>query len=151
ASDQPEATALYAAEPKPEPETVRDPEIAEPQWPGLSSPLPPVPNTDAPLLPPLDPVQPARLPVWAGRSLQSVKPTHLRPAIPLQPLLAPASANAILRVAIAREMPRGPIDTEALVRSIASRQAVRALPRMLVTTLRFGLQVLVDLGAGMEP
>ena len=157
---RPEATVPYAAEPEIKTGTDRVPEIAAPPELGPSSLPPPVPDKDVPLLPPLDPVPflptldpvpPTRVTVWPSRNLQSVESANLRATIPLQPLLAPASATAILRVAIAREVPSASIDADALVRAITSRLAVRALPRKLTTTLRFGVQALVDLGAGMEP
>jgi hypothetical protein len=71
--------------------------------------------------------------------------------VPYQSLLPPSSEAATLHVLLSRTVPEGPVDLERLVDQLAGNIAVDALPRLPVRTLRFGVQVLVDLGEGMEP
>jgi hypothetical protein len=68
-----------------------------------------------------------------------------------EPLLPPRSAAAILLTMIARNTEDGPLDVAAIVEMLARRQAVERLPREVRPTLRFGVQVLVDLGLAMQP
>ena len=127
------------------------PGLTEPSESDRPPPLQAVLNKDLPLLPPLDPVPVSRPQVWPGPALAQVEPRHLSPRIPVQPLLAPSSADVVLRTAIARWVPAGPVDTDALVRTVARQRVVRIIPRTPVATLSFGAQVLVDTGPGMEP
>ncbi|MEU5464277.1 hypothetical protein ACH4KU_23400 [Streptomyces althioticus] len=67
-----------------------------------------------------------------------------------QPLLPPRSEPAILRQLLSRRVYEGPIDVERTLTILTSGQYVSFLPRHPVRTLRFGVQVLVDIGDGME-
>ena len=116
-----------------------------------SAPRQAVLNTNLPVLPPLDPSVVSQSYVWRGSPLPAPESRTRSPRIPLQPLLASSSAEAILRTAIARSVPGGAVDTRSLVRTVARQKVVRIVPRMPVATLRFGGQVMVDLGRGMEP
>jgi hypothetical protein len=108
-------------------------------------------DDELPLLIPLsDDPAPLRW-VWRGPALGEVQPEHLAPQIPFRPLLAPRSADTVLRTVVSRRVRAGPVDTDALVQLMAQQRPVRALPLERVTTLSFGAQVLVDLGQGMEP
>jgi len=88
---------------------------------------------------------------WQAPALAEVTTGHLAPPVPFLPLLAPHSADATLRAAVSRWVRAGPVDTHALVRALARRQPVRALPLKPIATLRFGAQILADLGRGMDP
>jgi hypothetical protein len=68
-----------------------------------------------------------------------------------EPLLPPRSAAAILLTMIARNTEDGPLDVAAIVEMLARRQAIDRMPREVRPTLRFGVQVLVDLGLAMQP
>jgi hypothetical protein len=80
-----------------------------------------------------------------------VEPARLRAARPHEPLLAPLSTNALLGTALARPVPEGEIDLAAVVTAISQVRPLDALPRLPVRTLRFGVQILVDIGSGMQP
>jgi hypothetical protein len=54
-------------------------------------------------------------------------------------------------VVLSRTVPEGPVDLNRLLEQLAGNITVEELPRQPVRTLRFGVQVLVDLGEGMEP
>jgi hypothetical protein len=117
----------------------------------LSAPRSPELNPNLPLLPSLDPSTASQSYLWRGSPLPAPESRPHSLASRLQPLLAPCSAEAILRTVVARTVPGGPVDTRAVVRTMARQKVVRSVPRMPVVTLRFGAQVMVDLGRGMEP
>jgi hypothetical protein len=108
-------------------------------------------SDELPLLVPLSGEPVPRRWVWRGPALEEVQPKHLAPRIPFHPLLAPHSAEVVLRTVVSRWVRAGPPDTDALVQMLARQRQVRALPLKPITTLRFGTQVLIDLGRGMEP
>jgi hypothetical protein len=88
----------------------------------------------------------------AGASLPRVEEErHLSPVLPHQPLLPPATAPAILHRALSRHVAEGAIDITALVETVARCQPITLVPRQPVPTLRYGIEVLVDLGPGMQP
>ncbi|MFD3969926.1 hypothetical protein [Streptomyces cyaneofuscatus] len=65
-------------------------------------------------------------------------------------LLPPNSETATLQTVLSRTVPEGEIDTHRLLEEFATGRPLQELPRLPVRTLRFGTQVLVDLGPGME-
>lgn len=67
------------------------------------------------------------------------------------PLLAPRSAAAMLQAMLARSIEEGPLNVAAIVESLARRKSIERLPREARRTLRFGVQVLVDVGLAMQP
>ena len=151
-----EPEAGSAPEPAPGPSSRVDLEPGPAPGPGAGEPTPPVPppvllNEELPLLVPLDGDPIPRRWVWRGPTLAELRPGQLAPRIPFSPLLAPYSAEVVLRSVASRWVRDGPVDTDGLVQILARGQPVRALPRRPVATLRFGTQVLVDLGRGMEP
>ncbi|MGD9482706.1 hypothetical protein WDH52_05500 [Streptomyces sp. TRM70308] len=83
-----------------------------------------------------------------GRPLGDGAPV---PAARYRPLLPPRSEAAILHTLCARVVPEGPVDVDRLLEELARGTAPAALPRQPVRTLRFGVQVLIDLGPGMQP
>lgn len=72
-------------------------------------------------------------------------------APPHVPLLPPSTANSLLERLLARADRDGPLDVPALVETVATRRVPREFPRRPVPTLRFGVQVLVDVGESMTP
>jgi hypothetical protein len=86
-----------------------------------------------------------------GASLPRVEERHLSPAVPYRPLFPPRSTPAILQAALSCQVAEGPIDITALVETVARCKPVSEVPRRHVPTLRYGVQVLVDLGPGMQP
>lgn len=73
------------------------------------------------------------------------------PRPPLEPLLVPEWTRAILSTALSTACGEGDVDVERVAERIARREAVTAVPRLPLTTLRRGVQVLVDQGQGMQP
>ncbi|MET9833391.1 hypothetical protein ABZ078_29725 [Streptomyces sp. NPDC006385] len=125
---------------------------------------PPPPRTDQaapggaaslPDLPVLEPVGHDAPDVndWAlVRSLDEVTERHLRARPPLEPLLTTRSSAAILSAALTTPVrDDGEPDIEALVDFFARGIPPTRLPRAPRPTLRFGVQVLVDLGDSMQP
>ncbi|MFB6889771.1 hypothetical protein ACFCX4_10705 [Kitasatospora sp. NPDC056327] len=55
-----------------------------------------------------------------------------------------------LQTLLSRVVPEGRIDTDRLLELLTTGRPLLGLPRLPVRTLRFGVQILVDLGAGME-
>jgi hypothetical protein len=107
------------------------------------------PRSDLPLLKPV-----ARQAVegtgWGTESLPPPK-TETVGAVPERiPLLEPRSAAATFQTMIARKFPDGPLDVPAVVEMLARRQLPVRLPRQAWPTLRFGVEVLVDLGLPMR-
>ncbi|MFH8802597.1 hypothetical protein ACH4F6_23795 [Streptomyces sp. NPDC017936] len=111
----------------------------------------PEPRVPAVLFPPLVRVSAGPPPAvdWEGTPTLPERTTG-RPARALEPLLPPRAAPAVLRGALATRTPVGGApDVGALVDAVARGVACRELPRVPRSTLRFGVQVLVDLGDGM--
>ncbi|MEV6109111.1 hypothetical protein AB0M28_31060 [Streptomyces sp. NPDC051940] len=72
------------------------------------------------------------------------EPPHL-------PLLAPRSTAAVLHAALSRTRPEGEPDVEAAAHRIARGRPVAHIPRRPLPTLRYGVQILADVSASMEP
>jgi hypothetical protein len=83
--------------------------------------------------------------------LQHVTDTHLTAVLDYEPLFAPRSAPAAIATAVATETDDGPIDVEAIVAALARRQPLSRLPRKRQQSLRFGVQILIDIGESMQP
>jgi hypothetical protein len=110
----------------------------------------PSPTADIPLLTPVrSGFAPAAL--ETSVSLPRVEERHLSPTVPYRPLFPPRSTSAILQAALSCQVDEGPIDITALVETVARCKPIPAVPRKHVPTLRFGVQVLVDMGPGMQP
>jgi hypothetical protein len=104
-------------------------------------------------LPLLEPVarQPVTTTRWEVEPLARPTQHDLSALPPYQPLLAPRSTPAILQTVLSRVIEGGELDIEALVETLARGRPVSELPRRRVRTLRFGVDILCDLGQGMEP
>jgi hypothetical protein len=70
--------------------------------------------------------------------------------LPFSPLLLPRWTRSILSAALASPDADGPPDLDKLVEMAGRRQSVKSLPRLPKSTLRRGVQVLLDTGPGME-
>ncbi|WP_158997557.1 hypothetical protein [Streptomyces aureus] len=70
------------------------------------------------------------------------------PPHPYLPLFPPRSESAILRLLLSRVVHEGPIDVQRVLTAMAHGRHVAELPRLPVRTLRFGVQVLVDINEG---
>ncbi|GAA2389580.1 hypothetical protein [Streptomyces coeruleofuscus] len=79
------------------------------------------------------------------------RPTAERVPLPHLPLFVPGWTSAILRAMVSRRVTEGAVDIPALIDSLAHGRPVGRLPRLPVPTMRYGVQVLVDRGPGMQP
>ncbi|MFI7598162.1 hypothetical protein [Actinoplanes sp. NPDC049681] len=131
-----------------------------PPPPAAPAPVPaPAPARPAPPRPPAPAVRagPARRPgdavVEAPADAQELPVLTPDPAAEpaRQPLLDPRFAPTILQMAVRRHVPGGAFDPEAAVRTLAAAQPLVTMPTRLRATSAFGVQVLVDLGTGMQP
>jgi hypothetical protein len=86
---------------------------------------------------------------WRAAVLPRVRRTR-RALDPRHQLFAPRSSSAILHLALAQPAPDGPVNLPALIDSLARCRPVDTLPRLPVPTLRFGVDMLIDTGTGME-
>jgi hypothetical protein len=90
-------------------------------------------------------------PVWLDAPGDTLAPaTHAQAPLPL-PLFGPPRGRSILSAALATTVEEGDVDIDRVTRTIAERRTLRALPRRPVPTLRRGVQLLLDVGAGMDP
>ncbi len=128
-------------------------ETAIPRQAAIGVPVPAEAEEAAPEVPLLQPAghEPTPMPGWSVAPLPRPDPGLL--ALPPRhvPLFPPRSTARLLQAALSRRVLEGRLDVTKLVDQIAGRRPVTALPREPVQTLRFGAQVLVDLGIGMEP
>lgn len=137
--------------PRPRPEQAPSP-AADPPSPPAATPAPhpepPPPLAQLPLLRPTR-VEPADVSPAPAEPLAA--PGTERAPLPHQPLLEPDWTAAILRAVLSRQVDEGPVDLRALIDTLAHGRPVQWLPRGPVATLRYGVQVLVDRGTGLQP
>ncbi|MFH8799742.1 hypothetical protein ACH4F6_09145 [Streptomyces sp. NPDC017936] len=76
---------------------------------------------------------------------------HIEARPRLEPLFAPRSSRALLTSALTTTVPDGEPDIDVLVETFARGLPLTRLPRTPRPTLRFGVQLLVDLGESMQP
>ncbi|MEV1065243.1 hypothetical protein [Streptomyces sp. NPDC050263] len=127
----------------PEPEHDLPPRLpAEDREPGVDA---------ADELPLLRPVRVEAVPTPGETVEPLARPASERAPLPHLPLLVPAWTSAIVRSLISRRVPEGTVDIPSLIDTLAHGRPVGRLPRMPVPTMRYGVQVLVDRGAGMQP
>ncbi len=74
---------------------------------------------------------------------------ELRP--PLEPLFNPKTSRALISTAFATQRNEGEIDYDRLFQRICALRPVTELPRLPMSTLRFGIQLLIDRGQGTWP
>ncbi|WP_084960870.1 hypothetical protein [Thermoactinospora rubra] len=99
------------------------------------------------LLQPVTHEPPPELP-WSVPPLPRTAPA--RPA-PHMPLFAPRSAAGLIQALAARPVPEGPVDVVAAVERLARGEPLERLPRTPEPSLRYGVQLLIDKGPGMQP
>ncbi|WP_405535225.1 hypothetical protein OG787_12355 [Streptomyces sp. NBC_00075] len=153
------APAPAVTSPQPRPVTPPRPRSQRTPSPATDSPPPPADTPEGhseppPLdqrLPLLEPTRVDPTGVSPARAEPLAAPSAERALLPHQPLLEPDWTAAILRAALSRQVAEGPVDTRALIDTLAHGRPVQWLPRVLVPTLRYGVQVLVDRGTGLQP
>ncbi|MQY13668.1 hypothetical protein SRB5_38180 [Streptomyces sp. RB5] len=104
-----------------------------------------------PLLEPVEHTPPRRI-RWTHESLErprgrgepAVVPPHLS-------LLAPRSTAALLTVLLSRIVRDGELDVERATEELSQARPLDEIPRLPVPTLRYGVQILADVSASMEP
>lgn len=69
----------------------------------------------------------------------------------MQPLFDRVRRRGILSSTLATQVPEGDLDVARIVDTVSSGQPLANLPRLPVPTLRQGVQVLLDIGQGMDP
>lgn len=120
------------------------------------------PPVDQPFEPPADDQEPPQaVPMLPELSREPVGETDWTPvpslALPAEdqspeptPLLTPRTAAAVLHTLLSTRTADGEPDVEAVARLWALGKPIRRLPRRSRPTLRFGVQVLVDIGEPMQ-
>ncbi|MGC0410261.1 hypothetical protein RKD32_003128 [Streptomyces sp. SAI-195] len=88
---------------------------------------------------------------WPVDSLPSPSAGRHDEPLPYEPLFAPRSTSAILQIALSAQTLDGEPDIPETVRRLAMGFPLTQLLVQPLRTLRFGVQVLVDVGVGMEP
>lgn len=90
-------------------------------------------------------------PEWLGKGevLGSAQSTGAPP--PMPQLFGRLWRRGILSAALATDVPEGDLDLERLLEIIGAGRPLDWLPRLPTATLRRGVQVLLDLSAGMDP
>ena len=95
---------------------------------------------------------PPPAPAWvSGPGPTLAEPPADSPPVPPPSLFSPRTERAILSAALGTYAEEGDLDMERILEGVAEKRALEYLPRQRVATLRRGAQVLVDLGAGMDP
>jgi hypothetical protein len=74
---------------------------------------------------------------------------EMRP--PLAPLFNPKTSRALISTAFSTQRNEGAIDFATLFDQICALRPVTRLPRLPVSTMRFGIQLLIDRGQGTWP
>jgi hypothetical protein len=87
---------------------------------------------------------------FSSRSLAELLPLGTPPP-PAQGLFPARSHRALLGALGATLRPEGDVDIEATVTALAKGEPLRKVPRYLVKTTRGGLDLLLDVGAAMDP
>jgi hypothetical protein len=70
---------------------------------------------------------------------------------PAEPLFGGVRLRALLTAVLATDVSEGELDISEVIRRICARRPIAELPRLDVPTLRRGVQLLVDVGRGMDP
>lgn len=90
------------------------------------------------------------LPDWMKRPYVMPVALDTPPPLAFEPLLRPQWTRALLTHALSSWQPEGAVDVSLLVERLASRLAIRRLPRCLRQSLRAGVQLLIDRSEGMQ-
>jgi hypothetical protein len=70
---------------------------------------------------------------------------------PFLPLFRPGTTRALLSTALATPSGEGDIDLDVIIEWITQLRPVIALPRKRLSSIRLGIQLLIDRGVGMSP
>lgn len=84
------------------------------------------------------------------RTLAELLPEGAAPP-PLEPLFSPSKSRALLGLLGAQLRPEGGVDADRAVELMARGQPLPHIPRLWVQTTRGPIQLLLDIGRGMEP
>jgi len=133
----------------PRPPVPSEPELPSPP---LQPPTPPLDKTAPQRIEPIftEPLRPLRL-LLDGPSLEHPHTPSSSSQIVFAPLLKPVWERNLISAAVATCAPTGPLDVPRLVDTTARGRPLRTIPRLPQPSLFRGVQVLVDLGEGMEP
>jgi hypothetical protein len=90
-------------------------------------------------------------PVWLAQvpALEALDEPGVNP--PIQPLFDRLRRRGLLSSALATHIEEGDLDVERIVSAVSAGEPLQFLPRLPVPTLRRGVQVLLDVGQGMDP
>jgi hypothetical protein len=91
-------------------------------------------------------------PTWVtapGEIVSSQPP--MVPGPPAEPLFGGITRRAVLTALCATDTPEGDLDLEPIIELVSARRPITDLPRWPIPTLRQGVQLLLDLGQGMDP
>ena len=93
------------------------------------------------------------LPAWllAGGEALARPSAEPPPALATPPLFANQTRRAVLSTALATVVHEGDLDVGAVVSMLTDGRPLRRIPRLPTLTLRRGVQVLVDIGPGLDP
>jgi hypothetical protein len=93
-------------------------------------------------------------PAWLtvpGEIVSSQPPIVSGPPTEPEPLFGGITRRAVLTAVFATDVPEGDLDLELIIELVSARRPIPDLPRWPVPTLRQGVQLLLDLGQGMDP
>jgi hypothetical protein len=93
-------------------------------------------------------------PAWLASATQierTPSAARLGSALPFQPLLDERWSRAVISGAVAALDARGPIEMDVVVERIVRGHMLDRVPRTMVPTMAHGVDLLVDVGGGMEP
>jgi hypothetical protein len=93
------------------------------------------------------------LPEWyvEADALADVDDEQLDVRPQFRPLFRPGTTRALLSTALATPSGEGDIDLEVIIEWITQLRPVTALPKKRLSSIRLGIQLLIDRGAGMSP
>ncbi|GAB6909569.1 conserved hypothetical protein [Desulfosarcina cetonica] len=92
-------------------------------------------------------------PAWleAAPALPDATEDQVMVRPPLAPLWHPRTARALISTAMATPQGEGAVDIQKILDQVARLRPLATLPHLTLSTLRFGVQLLVDRGAGTWP
>ena len=93
---------------------------------------------------------PSEVPAWLVTGEVLAAEATAEPPAPL-PLFSRLQRRGILSAALATHVDEGGIDLDAAIECLAALRPLTRLPRTPTPTLRRGVQLLIDRGAGMDP
>ncbi|MBL8291574.1 MAG: hypothetical protein JNN08_07050 [Bryobacterales bacterium] len=92
-------------------------------------------------------------PAWlySTEPLEPPAESHLKPALPLEPLFSHRTARAILSGALATPSLSGPLDLAKVIEAVSRAEFLSTVPCQKLPTLVRGVQLLLDSGESMQP